>query len=276
MNDATELLSSWQRRRLDTVHANRTDYGHGTNRVTVLAYYWGADAEKPDTSFCRIESAFRETWLNCGMLKSVIVTDNPTSELRAFAQKFPCVEIQVEPSLIPGNLYTMSADCDGKFADRFNTDYLMVIQDDGFPLKPGLDEFLGKWDFIGPPYVRDRFFPRLIAKMFNLGNRIGCHTMRKTFGYWHYKKNKDLEILRQWFNHTSQTVTRRYIGIDEDERKKSVTGFNPGGAIYQPRGPVNMGKPDTNSEVLEIKKLDRSKQGKIWGERAEGHRKKEK
>ena len=115
-----------------------------------------------------------------------------------------------------------------------------------------------------------------IAKMFNLGNRIGCHTMRKTFGYWHYKKNKDLEILRQWFNHTSQTVTRRYIGIDEDERKKSVTGFNPGGAIYQPRGPVNMGKPDTNSEVLEIKKLDRSKQGKIWGERAEGHRKKEK
>ena len=117
---------------------------------------------------------------------------------------------------------------------------------------------------------------RTIAKMFNLGNRIGCHTMRKTFGYWHYKKNKDLEILRQWFNHTSQTVTRRYIGIDEDERKKSVTGFNPGGAIYQPRGPVNMGKPDTNSEVLEIKKLDRSKQGKIWGERAEGHRKKEK
>ena len=39
---------------------------------------------------------------------------------------------------------------------------------------------------------------RLIAKMFGLGDRIGCHTLRKTFGYWHYKKNKDLEILRQW------------------------------------------------------------------------------
>ena len=59
---------------------------------------------------------------------------------------------------------------------------------------------------------------RLIAEMFGLGDRIGCHTLRKTFGYWHYKKNKDLEILRQWFNHTSQTVTRRYIGMDEDER----------------------------------------------------------
>ena len=119
MNEATELLTRWQHRRLDTVHANRTDYGHGPDSVTVLAYYWGADSANPDTQFFRIESAFRETWLHCGMMKSVIVTDKPTTELQAFAQKFPCVEIQIEPSLIPGNLYTMSADCDGRFADRF-------------------------------------------------------------------------------------------------------------------------------------------------------------
>ena len=76
---------------------------------------------------------------------------------------------------------------------------------------------------------------RKIATMYDLGDHIGCHTLRKTFGYWHYKQNKDLEILRQWFNHTSQLVTLRYIGMDEDERKKSVTGFNPGGAVYQAR-----------------------------------------
>lgn len=115
---------------------------------------------------------------------------------------------------------------------------------------------------------------RKIATMYDLGDHIGCHTLRKTFGYWHYKQNKDLEILRQWFNHTSQIVTLRYIGMDEDERKKSVTGFNPGGAVYQARGPVSSGKPDTISEALEIKNLDRSKQGKIWGERATESRKK--
>lgn len=109
---------------------------------------------------------------------------------------------------------------------------------------------------------------RQIAEMFNLGDHIGCHTMRKTFGYWHYKQNKDLELLRQWFNHTSQAVTRRYIGVDEDERRKSVNGFNPGGAIYKPRQPVSIGKSDTKPEQLEIKKLDREKQGRIWGERA--------
>lgn len=117
---------------------------------------------------------------------------------------------------------------------------------------------------------------RKIATMYGLGDHIGCHTLRKTFGYWHYKQNKDLEILRQWFNHTSQMVTLRYIGMDEDERRKSVTGFNPGGAVYKPRGPVAKGKPETKSEQLEIKNSDRSKQGKIWGERATESRKKKK
>ena len=178
MNDAAEILSRWQRKRLDSIHANRTEYGRGPDSLTVLAYYWGADVEKPDTSFYRIESAFRETWLNCGMLKSVIVTDRPTAELQTFARKFPCVEIQVEPSLVPGNLYTMSADCDGRLADRFSTDYLMIVQDDGFPLRRGLEQFLGKWDFIGPPYVRDRFIPRLIARMFNLWTANGGFSIR--------------------------------------------------------------------------------------------------
>ena len=107
-----------------------------------------------------------------------------------------------------------------------------------------------------------------IAVRFNLGERIGCHTMRKTFGYWHYKNNKALEMLRQWFNHASQAVTLRYIGMDEDEKRKSVIGFNPGGAVYKPRGAINRGKPDKKPEPLEIKNLDREKQGRAWGERA--------
>ena len=115
---------------------------------------------------------------------------------------------------------------------------------------------------------------QLIAKRFRLGDRIGCHTLRKTFGYWHYKQNKDLELLRQWFNHTSREVTLRYIGMDEEEKRKSVQGFNPGGAVYQPRDPVTMGRPAQTSEQLEIKRLDRSKQGKILGQRAQEARQK--
>lgn len=107
---------------------------------------------------------------------------------------------------------------------------------------------------------------RDIAKRFHLGERIGCHTLRKTFGYWHYKKNHDLEMLRQWFNHTSTTVTLRYIGMDDEEKKKSVYGFNPGGAVYVPRKAVKQGKPEGESAPLEVTNQDRSVQGKKWGE----------
>lgn len=178
MNDATEMLMAWQRNRLSTIHVNRKDYGWGPESVTLLAYYWGADVDSPDTSFFRIESAFRETWLHCGMLKTVIVTDKPTHEVETFASLFPVVQIQVESSLKPGDLFSMSCDCDGKLADRFDTEYLMIVQDDGFPLKEGIEEFLGKWDFIGPPYVRDRFLPRLIAGMFNLWTANGGFSIR--------------------------------------------------------------------------------------------------
>ena len=113
---------------------------------------------------------------------------------------------------------------------------------------------------------------REIAETFGLGDHIGCHTLRKTFGYWHYKQNKDLEILRQWFNHTSQSVTLRYIGMDEEEKKKSVYGFNPGGVKYQPRGAVSRKKPDQEPEALEIVNQDRTIQGQRWGERAQAKR----
>lgn len=112
-----------------------------------------------------------------------------------------------------------------------------------------------------------------IAKQFHLTGHIGCHTLRKTFGYWHYKQNLDLEMLRQWFNHTSQAVTLRYIGMDDEERRKSVQAFNPGKPAYHPRDAINRGKPVKKSEGLEIKNLDRSKQGKIWGSRAQQARK---
>lgn len=112
-----------------------------------------------------------------------------------------------------------------------------------------------------------------IAKQFRLKGNIGCHTLRKTFGYWHYKQNKDLEMLRQWFNHADPKITARYIGVDDEEKRRSVQGFNPGGFVYQPRGPINLKGQSQKSEPLEITRLDRAKQGKSWGTKAQQRRK---
>jgi len=56
-------------------------------------------------------------------------------------------------------------------------------------------------------------------------DEIGTHTMRKTFGYWHYQKYKDIAILQDIFNHSSPSVTLRYIGINDDIKDKTIENF---------------------------------------------------
>lgn len=52
---------------------------------------------------------------------------------------------------------------------------------------------------------------------------IGTHSMRKTFGYHYYKKTNDIALLMQLFNHSSQSVTLRYIGINQDVINESIS-----------------------------------------------------
>ncbi|HLR80426.1 MAG TPA: tyrosine-type recombinase/integrase [Bacillota bacterium] len=57
---------------------------------------------------------------------------------------------------------------------------------------------------------------------------IGTHTMRKTFGYHHYKRFRDVAILQEIFNHAKPSVTMRYIGIRQDEINESLSDFRLG------------------------------------------------
>lgn len=54
---------------------------------------------------------------------------------------------------------------------------------------------------------------------------IGTHTMRKTFGYWHYKQYKDIAILQDIFNHSAPSITLRYIGINDDMKDETLKNF---------------------------------------------------
>ena len=60
---------------------------------------------------------------------------------------------------------------------------------------------------------------RALVKAGNMMDRedIGTHTMRKTFGYMYYRRTKDIAFLQEIFNHSSSRVTKRYIGIVQDE-----------------------------------------------------------
>jgi integrase len=56
-------------------------------------------------------------------------------------------------------------------------------------------------------------------------DNIGTHSMRKTFGYFHYKSFRDIVELMLILNHREQNTTLRYIGIEQDQIDKHMKKF---------------------------------------------------
>jgi integrase len=54
---------------------------------------------------------------------------------------------------------------------------------------------------------------------------IGTHTMRKTFGYWYYKKTMNVAKLQRILNHSHPEITLNYIGITDEEIEESLEDF---------------------------------------------------
>jgi integrase len=79
---------------------------------------------------------------------------------------------------------------------------------------------------INKPIGRIQYYKVMRKAAEPLGiKEIGTHTLRKTFGYFHYKKNKDVALLQEIFNHSGPSVTLRYIGINQDKMDDSVEGM---------------------------------------------------
>ena len=64
------------------------------------------------------------------------------------------------------------------------------------------------------------------ARAVGIKDRIGTHTLRKTFGFHFYKKTKDVALLQHLFNHSAPSVTLRYIGINQDIIDTAMKDFS--------------------------------------------------
>lgn len=190
--------------------------------VTVLAYHFQNEA-KYESAFAGIAHAITETWRWCGRLKTVIVVNAVGPCVQRFAAENPEVEIQVESSLVPGDISSMCIDCNSKLWRRFSSPYVLIVQSDGYPLRSGLEAFVGKYDFIGAPYVRDVWWKNLLCKAMNYWVQNGGFSLRSkriceaAATYWKEKYSQ-----RGWFpDATEDLYYTKFLPLHErDYRRK--------------------------------------------------------
>lgn len=64
------------------------------------------------------------------------------------------------------------------------------------------------------------------ARAVGIKDKIGTHTLRKTFGYHAYQSGVDLSILQKLFNHSAPSVTLAYIGMTQDDLDNVYLNLN--------------------------------------------------
>lgn len=174
--------------------------------VTIVVYSFPTQGTEED-AFEKITAAIERTWKHVGHLKTVIVVSHLFEAVDQFAQVYSDVEVQVEKTLIPGNIKTMSMDCIKRLYSRFKTPYVLIVQDDGFPLQSGLENFLGKYDFYGAPIIQDGWRRRL-AYCIGLGSFNGGFSLR-SYRLCAYAAKSWFRFFRFFFNENS-----RFLGED--------------------------------------------------------------
>lgn len=81
----------------------------------------------------------------------------------------------------------------------------------------------------GNGHIQVRSLYRIIndvTKELNIKGNYGTHSLRKTFGYHRYKNGIPLETLQKIFNHSTQSITLRYIGITKEVIQDAYNSVN--------------------------------------------------
>jgi hypothetical protein len=199
MSVCRKWLYEWQRLNLECLRNHDFKESKWKGRVTLLIHSF-----QPDESMFYVnEFPVLHTWKILGRLPVVIITDKETSAMALFREKYPeDITIRISPDLKKGDVLSLSRDCLNNLYDYFDTPYCLVIQDDGFPIRDNLDEFLGRWDYVGAPSVRDlprQYIADLILKDcmnggFSLRSHQYCEAVSREWKNW----GRDEWRMRGW------------------------------------------------------------------------------
>lgn len=192
----TDPVIEWQMRNLPALRAMRFNLPCSRD-VTLIANWFWSD-ERFDTLLDSLLAAVLMTWHTCGRLPVVLMVNRVTPKLQRMADEWG-VRLLVLPHLKGGggNVRDINRDSIMNLASRFDTEYVLSFQHHAFPVRAGLESFLGKYDYIGAPWVfgKDDWVTRLLLRhrgdvgngAFTLRTRHLCEIIS-----WYYRRKYKL------------------------------------------------------------------------------------
>lgn len=164
-----------------------------SGKVTLFSPWLWVD-ERFDQLLDSLLAAILMAWRACGRLPVVLLVNRVTPPLRALAEEWG-VHLQVEHHLKGGggNVCGLNRDAIMNLHKRFDTEYVLTFQNHAFPLRAGLLEFVGKYDYIGAPWAfgKDDWITRTLLRhrldvgngAFSLRSRSLCETLA-----WYFRR----------------------------------------------------------------------------------------
>ena len=208
--------------------------------VTLLIYAFPEG--ETEAAWAPFEFALRQSWAVLGAMTTVAVVPAEARVPPCFAA-LPNLTLQREPTLRPGSLASMNADCLRRLYRRFTTGHVLLVQADGWPVRDELAPFL-RYDCVGAPnvtpgwraVVADALGLTVLNGGFSLRSRRLCRAVTALTPRWLTRGQvaedqiyARFRLLRPWLRFPSAAVAR---GFSED----CLDGLLPPAVTANPMG----------------------------------------
>ena len=105
-------------------------------------------------------------------------------------------------------------------------DLIKALKRYSYAAKPGAFIILNKNTDEAIGRVQAYRLIKAAGEAVELQESISCHSLRKTFGYHAWKDGTPHVIIMELYNHSSMAITRRYLGISQDDKDAVYLGLN--------------------------------------------------
>ena len=96
--------------------------------------------------------------------------------------------------------------------------YQAKQKQNGTPVDPGTYLFCHQERNMPISRVQAHRIIKKAARESRIPGVVSCHSLRKTFGYHAWKQGVPPALLMNIYNHSSYQITKRYLGIEQDDR----------------------------------------------------------